>query len=305
MQWFRVNHSACSPLLRRFPAYRGTRTALSAAAAHAFARIFAPLLAFSTFTAAALGQALPSIPILIQQVAQHQQQLDKTREQYTYRELQVLRQLDSHGAEKKRESREYYVFFVNGHQIERLVQRDGRDLNSAEEQKEAAHIAGKVALAQKTPPGTPLNERHQVSIARLLTIEHFANERRVLLDNRPTIAMDFVGDRHADTRGIAEDASKHLSGTLWIDERDLEVREVQATLDSPLRIELGLVSLAQGSTFIFDQKLINGQVWLPTSAVIHVNARAALFFGYHIEVQVTDDQYKRFQASASPQPSSK
>lgn len=245
-----------------------------------------------------VAEPLPSLSVLIQQVAAHQRQLDKTRESYTYRELQVLHQLDSHGGIKRQESREYNVFFVNGHPIQRLVRRDGKPLTQEEDAKETAHMAYKVSLAQKTPPGDPLNEKHEVSISRLLAIERFTNERRVSIDNRPTIALDFTGDRHATTHGIAEDASKHLSGTLWIDERDLEVRRVQATLDSPMRLELGLVKLDQGSTFTFDQKLINNQVWLPTGATVHLNARAALFFGYHIDVQITDDQYRRFQTDA-------
>jgi hypothetical protein len=91
---------------------------------------------------------------------------------------------------------------------------------------------------------------------------------------------------------------KHLSGTVWVDERDHEVRRVKATLDSPLRLELGLVSLSQGSTFTFDQKLINNEVWLPTGATVRIEARAAFFLGYHILVTVTDDQYQRFHTSA-------
>ncbi len=251
---------------------------------------------------AARAQGLPPVPTLIRQVEANQLKLDKTRESYTYRELQVMHELDKHGAVKKEESREYNVFYVNGHPIQRLMRRNGKALDPAEEAKETAHITGKVQQAQQTPPGDPLNSRHQVSIARLLQIQRFFNERRVTMDNRPMIAVDFKGDPSVATHGIAEDASKHLSGTIWIDEQDNQVRRVDATLDSPLRLELGLVSLSTGSSFTFDQKLINNEVWLPTGATVHVEAKAAIFFGYHIQVQITDDQYKRFQASAAQQP---
>ncbi len=248
--------------------------------------------------AGANGQTLPPIPTLLAQVQANQKQLDKTRETYTYREIQVLHMLDKRGTVKKEEKREYNVFFVNGHPIERLVRKDGGALSADEEAKETAHIQHKVETAEQTPPGDALNGRHQVSVARLLTIEHFTNERRVTMDNRPMIALDFAGDSRAQTHGIAEDASKHLAGTLWIDWQDLQVRRVEATLDSPFRLELGLVSLSQGSKFTFDQKLINNEVWLPTGASIHVEARAALFLSYHVQVNITDDQYRRFQTSA-------
>ena len=262
--------------------------------------LLGPLLCCLPFVTRA--QSLPPVPALIRQVEANQLKLDKTRESYTYRELQVMHELDKHGAIKKEESREYNVFYVNGHPIQRLMRRDGNALSPGEEAKETAHITGKVQLAQQTAPGDPLNARHQVSVSRLLQIQHFFNERRVIVDNRPMIAVDFKGDPSTATHGIAEDASKHLSGTLWIDEKDLQVRRVDATLDSPLHLELGLVSLSTGSNFTFDQKLVNNEVWLPTGATVHIEAKAAIFFGYHIQVQITDDQYRRFQASATQQP---
>ncbi len=247
------------------------------------------------------GQALPAVATLIQDVQTHQRQLDKTRESYTFREQQVEQMLDKHGAVKKQETREYNVFFVNGHPIQRLVRKNGAALNPEEEAKETEHIKGKVDLAQHTAPGDLLNNKHQVSVSRMLTIEHFSNERRVTMDNRPMIALDFTGDPKAQTHGIAEDASKHLSGTVWVDEQDHEVRRVQATLDSAFRLELGLVSLSKGSSFTFDQKIINNEVWLPTGASVHIEARAALFLGYHVQVQIIDDQYRRFHAAAEQQ----
>ncbi len=260
------------------------------------------LLALLLFPALSAGaQALPPVATLIQDVQAHQRQLDKTRESYTFREQQVMHELDKHGGVKKQETREYNVFFVNGHPIQRLVRKNGASLNAAEEARETDHIKNKVDQAEHTPPGDQLNSKHTVSVSRMLVIEHFTNERRVTMDNRPMIALDFTGDPKAQTHGIAEDASKHLTGTVWIDEQDHQVRRVQATLDSPFRLELGLVSLSTGSSFTFDQKIINNEVWLPTGASIHVEARAAFFLGYHIQVEITDDQYRRFHTAAEQQ----
>ncbi|RRA47736.1 hypothetical protein [Acidipila sp. EB88] len=247
------------------------------------------------------SQALPSVGVLVRDVQAHQQLLDKTRESYTFRESQVMRQTDKHGAVKKEETREFNVFYVNGHPIRRLVRKDNRALSADEESKEADHIKGKIGEAQNTPPEDPLNTRRQVSISRLLAIQRFSNERRLSMDNRPMIVLDFEGDRSVQTHGMAEDASKHLAGTIWIDEQDKEVRRVEARLDSPFRLEMGLVSLSQGSSFSFDQKIVNGEVWLPTSATVHIEAKAALFLGYHIQVNITDDQYHKFKTAAEQQ----
>ncbi len=255
----------------------------------------------ATGASSAAAQALPSLQALVASVQANQKTLDKTRENYTYREIQVIREMDKHGAVKKQKTKDYYVFFVNGHPIERLVSEDGKPLSPKDAAKEQGHTQYKVQQAEHTPPGESLNARHTVTIGRLLAIDRFMNERRVSIDNRATIALDFIGDRKASTHGMAEDAVKHLSGTVWIDERDREVRRLKATLDSPLHLELGLVSLSQGSTFTFDQKLVNNEVWLPTGATVRIEAHAAFFLGYHILVTVTDDSYQRFHTSAEPQ----
>ncbi len=253
---------------------------------------------FLAFMASADPQALPPLAVFLQDVRIHQRDLDKMRESYTFRELETIHQLDKHGGVKKEEKREYNVIFVHGHPIRTLIRRNGAALSTGDQDHESDRIEHKVALAERTPPGDPLNAGREVSVARLLQIERFQNERRVMMDNRPMIAIDFVGDPHADTHGVAEDASKHLSGTLWIDERDREVRRVEARLDSNFHMAIGLVSLDKGSTFAFEQKIVNNEVWLPTGALVRVEAHAGFFLSYHVQVTLADDQYRRFQASA-------
>ena len=50
------------------------------------------------------------------------------------------------------------------------------------------------------------------------------NERRVMFRERAAIVFDFVGRKDAKTHGLAEDASKKLQGTIWIDEADGRLR---------------------------------------------------------------------------------
>ena len=60
----------------------------------------------------------------------------------------------------------------------------------------------------------------------------------------------------------------------------------------------GLFTLSKGSSFIFDQKLINNELWLPTSAVIHIEAKAAAFLNYRANIRMVDDQYRKFRTDA-------
>jgi hypothetical protein len=249
----------------------------------------------------------PSIPdaaTLMKQVEDHQRKLDQTRENYTYREIVVIHQLDKNGKLKKTESEEDEVFFVNTHEIDRKVKKDGKDLSADEQKKEMEHITKEVDKAQKTPPGKSL-DKNEVSISKLLTIMKVSNPRRENLDGRSTFAFDFVGDPHAQTHGMAEDASKKLAGTIWIDEQDREVRRLIARFDDNFHLGFGLFSVGKGSNFTFDQKLVNIELWLPTTGQAHIVAHAIGVIGYRADISVTDDQYQVFHAEAQQQPGAK
>jgi len=57
------------------------------------------------------------------------------------------------------------------------------------------------------------------------------NERRESYRGRPAIVFDFVGRKDAQTHGLAEDASKKLQGTLWVDETDRQIAHLDAAFD--------------------------------------------------------------------------
>jgi len=256
-------------------------------------------------TAAAFAQAaqapLPDVTTLMKQVEDHQHQLDQIRENYTYHEVVITHEFDKNGNIKKNESEEDNIFFVNGHEIDRKIKKNGKELSADEQKKEQEHVEKDVEKATKTPPGQSL-DKNEVSVTRLLQIMKVSNPRREQMDNRSMIAFDFTGDPHAKTHGIAEDASKKLSGTLWIDENDRQVRRMVARFDDNFHLGFGLFSVGKGSTFTFDQKLVNNELWLPTDAQAHVVAHAIGIIGWRGDVAVTDNDYQKFHADAAQQP---
>ena len=122
------------------------------------------------------------------------------------------------------------------------------------------------------------------------------------LESVHTIAFDFEGDPHADTHGIAESASKKLAGTLWVDEKDREVARLTVHFDDNFRIGGGLVaSVQKGSSFEFEQGLVNNELWLPTAGDAHVAARVMLVKGMRQNMYFKDSDYQRFHAEATQQ----
>jgi len=260
------------------------------------------LLLCPAATLPAQQSPIPDIRTLITEVAEHQKQLEKVRENYTYHSTSITEDIDSSGKITKTETEESEVFFVNGHRIERTVKKDGKPLNDHDQQKEQERIQKLVEKATNTPSSQPLEGRNEsVSISSLLAIMDVTNPRRETYRGRPTIIFDFAGRHDAKTHGLAEDASKKIAGTLWIDERDREVARMEARFTDNFHVAGGLLAnIQKGSSFVFDQAPVNNEIWFPTGAEGHVEARVLLLKGVREHFVERDSNYERFHVDAEP-----
>ncbi len=243
----------------------------------------------------AASKPLPEIRQLLKEAQEHQKQLEKVQENYTYNTSVVVQKIDGDGQVKKTETEEFEDFFVNGHQIGRKVKKDGKPLEGKELENETDRVTKEVEKAEKTPPDQPL-EGQAVSIGRLLEIMDVRNPRREIYRGRPAIVFDFVGRKDAKTHGLAEDASKKLQGTMWVDEADRQVAHLDVAFNNNFHIGGGLVAnIEKGSSFHFDQEQVNGEIWLPTGAEINMMARILLVKGIHQHITARVYDYKRFR----------
>ena len=127
------------------------------------------------------------------------------------------------------------------------------------------------------------------------------NPRRVLFRGRSTIVFDFAGRHDAKTHGFAEDASKKIAGTLWVDEHDRQVARMEARFIDNFHLAGGLLANVQkGSSFYFDQAQVNGEIWFPTGAEGHVAARVLLVKGVRQHIVEHDSDYERFSVKDEP-----
>jgi len=254
-----------------------------------------------------LGQQKPEPPLpdirqLMREVQEHQKQLDAIRENYTYTSWQAVEDIDSNGTVKKQETGEYEEFFVNGHLIERKVKQSGRLLDGKEQQKETERVTKLVEKAEKTPRDKPL-EGPSITVSRLLEIMDVRNPRRENFRGEPTIAFDFVGRKDVKTHGIAEDASKKLQGTLWINESDRQVSRLEVSFNDNFRVVGGIVATVQkGSNFRFDQAKVNGEIWLPTGGEGTMQVRVLMVKNLRQRFAERDYDYKRFKVETQQQP---
>jgi hypothetical protein len=257
----------------------------------------------SSAPAAALPAAsapLPDVPTLLRSVEANQTELDRAREEYTFRQQQRLTFYDKHGKVGRTEERVSNVFYVHGQPIETVISKNGKPLNAGALKKEEDRATKEAVKYAAQPYGQ--RDKDEVSVSRLLAITRFTNPRRVMEGGRPVIAVDFTGDPHAKTHGRNEDAVKKVRGTVWIDESAREVTRMEATFDEPMRIGFGLFATVDaGSNFSFEQALVRNEAWLPTRIDARFDGKAALFVGFHVALSMRFDQYRKFSASTTEQ----
>jgi hypothetical protein len=265
-----------------------------------FAATFAPAEAQSA--SPAVERPLPDIPTLMQQVQLHQRSSETIQKDYLYHEVETAQEEG-----KKTETHEYDVFWLKGVQVRKLTRKDGRELTVDEQEKENKRIDKEVdkAKERKTKADSKGEEtdshgREEITVSRFLALGSFTNPRRIQIEGRDTIAIDYTGDPKAKTRNRAEDVIRNLAGTIWVDEEDRAITRLEGHFVNSFKIGAGLVmNIKKDTSFSMEQRKINGEVWLPARIQGHGSARVLLFVNFNGSVLVTNSDYRKFKATST------
>ena len=250
----------------------------------------------------AADRPLPDIPTLMHEVEQHQRASEAIQKDYLYHEVATEQENG-----KKTETREYDVFWLNGVEVQKLTRKDGRDLTADEQKKESDRIDKEVAKAKERKAKadakgeeTDSHGHEEITVSRFLSLGSFTNPRRVQFDGRDTIAVDYTGDPKARTRNRTEDAIRNLAGTIWVDEQDRSISRLEGHFVNNFKIGAGLlINVKKDTSFLFEQRKINGEVWLPARIEGQGAARVMLFVSFNGSVRVTNSDYRKFKATST------
>jgi len=254
---------------------------------------------------------LPDIPSLLHDVETNQRKAEAVEKDYIYRSVLTKQQLDSHGNVKKTTTSEADHFWLDGVPVMRILKKDGKALNPDELAKEDKRIDSEAAKARDRrakaeSSGKERSDPHgedEVTVSRLLELGRFTNPRRVQLNGRDTIAVDFAGDPKAKTRNRLEDMIHDLAGTAWIDEEDHVLVRTEGRFTNTFKVGLGLVAnIRQGTHFTAQWAKINDEVWLLSHAEGRGAARLLLFWNFDGSASVNDSDYRKFRATSTVVP---
>ena len=257
---------------------------------------------------------LPDVGVLMHEVEAHQRADEAALKDYIYRSVETDEEGNGRGGVKRRAVKVYDVFWLQGVPVRKLLSKDGKDLSAEELRKEDERIDKEVAKAKakakarrerndaKGKQTSPRGDE-EVTVSRFLELGAFTNERRVELNGRDAIAVDYAGDPKAKTRNRMEDVIRDLAGTVWVDEQDKTIVKLEGRFLNAFKIGGGLlVDIRKDTSFAMEQRKVNGEVWLPVQLEGHGAARAMLFFNFDGSVRVEDSEFRKFKGSATMLP---
>ncbi|HUO36166.1 MAG TPA: hypothetical protein VMU43_14350 [Candidatus Acidoferrum sp.] len=249
------------------------------------------------------GRPLPDIPTLLRDVVKNQDIIENIQKQYTCRVEETEEKTDSKGQVTSTTVSNYDVFYIAGEEVRHLVAKNGQPLTGEEKQKEDDRFDkefDKLRKKQEELAADPKKqqreqEEDEAQISDFLRAERFTNPRRERFRGQDVIVFDFGPNPEYKPHKLAESIVQKLVGVIWVDEQARDVVRLEAEFSDNAKIAGGLLaSLSKGSNFVFEQSLVNSEVWLPSYFEVHASARV-LFV--HAKANVIDrySNYRKFQ----------
>jgi len=253
------------------------------------------------------NKPLPPIPELLKVVEQHQQRDEAVLLQYTYHVHHVMEEFDGDESVKKTTVTDSESFTVGGVRIQRVVARNGVPLTPDEAKKEKQRVDEEIAKAEKDKAKRDAKVAEGkgneaiISASRMLELGTFSNERRVMLNGRPTIVLDYAGNRNVKTKNKSEDIVKDLVGTVWFDEADRVIARTQGRFLGDFKLGLGMIlDIHKGLSFTFEQQKINNEAWLPKEFAGQGKASVGVVvFRVHGRTNTEMSDYRKFHTTST------
>lgn len=231
---------------------------------------------------------LPSAVELKRRVLENLKKSQTEQERYVCRTTHENDVTDKNGNVKRREVKQYDLFFVNGQEIHQLTAKDGKPLNASQQKKEADRVQEEIKKNSDTKYVAKREAEDEKQLDTLLRMLRFTNGHRINLQGRPTLVYTLSGDPKVHPKGTEETFLHDMDGTIHVDESTGELVELDARLNHDVKLGAGLLAnLHKGLWVHIRQHRYSDGVWLPELAEGNGDARAALFFHPYFKFRQT------------------
>jgi hypothetical protein len=253
------------------------------------------------------------VTTLLREVARNQDDTENRVAEYSFKQTETDREINSKGELKKQTVKVYEVYpLPNREPVEKLISENGVPLSperaakeekrvqeeflkaEREKEKDAQEAARRRADREKKNQKDE-EEEGNPAISLFLRACDFVSPRREMFAGRESIVFDFRPRAGFKPKTREESLIAKLVGVVWIDPVDKQVMRLEARLAEGFKMAGGLlVSLKPGAGLVMEQTRMVQGVWLPRFAQINLSVKVLLFAGgdYHKTIEWSD--YKHF-----------
>lgn len=254
------------------------------------------------------SKPLPPIAQLLEDAEKHEDRDDALLQQYTYHRHVVQ---EEYGGSKKTTTSDYESIPIAGVRVSKLVARDGKPLSPEEAKKVDEEFDKAVEKAKKDKAKFDAKRQQAeregksndefLPASRILQLGTFSNERRIMFNGRPTIVLDYTGNKDVKSKNEMEKVVQDLVGTAWIDEGDKVLARAEGHFLADFKVGLGLLAdIHKDFSFTMEQRKINSEAWLPKEFDFQGRASVGVIVARvngHTHVESTD--YRKFRTSST------
>jgi hypothetical protein len=249
------------------------------------------------------------INALLREVALNQDAIEQRVSEYSFKQTETDRTINSKGEVKKETVKVYEVFpLPNREPVQKLISENGVPLSAERAAKEDKRVQeeflkaerdkdkdAQEAARRRAERDKKNDEDADPAISMFLRACDFVSPRRERFEGRESIVFDFRPRAGFKPKTREESLIAKLIGVVWIDPVDKQVMRLEARLAEGFKMAGGLlVSLKPGAALVMEQTRMVEGVWLPRFAQINLSVKVLLFAGGDFNKTIEWSDYKHF-----------
>jgi len=250
------------------------------------------------------------VAALLREVARNQDETENRVAEYSFKQTETDREINSKGELKKETVKVYEVYpLPNREPVQKLISENGVPLSAERATKEDKRVQEEFLKAEREKDKDAQeaarrraerekkndDEDGDPDISMFLRACDFVSPRRERLEGRESIVFDFRPRAGFKPKTREENLITKLVGVVWIDPLDKQVIRLEARLAEGFKMAGGLlVSLKPGAALVMEQTRMTQGVWLPRFAQINLSVKVLLFAGGDFNKTIEWSDYKHF-----------
>ena len=268
-------------------------------------RLFLYLLALAVGAAIAIAQTPSDAPLpdpykLMQTALANEKKLADEQERYECRVTSDGAELDKTGKVKKEDIEVKEQFYVNGVEVERTLQKNGKDLTPEQTRKEDERVMKATVKYSNKATAAKEAAKEDQQAQDMMTAMVLTHGRRQQANGRSELFYEIVPNPKFQPKNMNQRFASVMQGTMSLDEQTGEMIDLNIKSVKDLKIAGGVVAtLHKGFWLHIHNTPQPDGIWLNDLAEGTGDARALLFIHPYFRFKEVTDNCHLYSTSAT------